>query len=89
MRSHTRKQENLAHIFEPYFTTKQFGDDVRGFGLGLTICEKIVDLHQGSILVRSEPGRGTHVTVELPAAPSAFSPALDADPPTRAPLPSA
>ena len=67
--------ENLARVFEPYFTTKQFGDDVRGFGLGLTICEKIVNLHQGTILVRSEAGRGTTVAVELPAAPSAFAPA--------------
>ncbi len=66
-------RENLGRIFEPYFTTKHFGDDVRGFGLGLTICEKIVDLHQGTIHVRSEVGRGTNVMVDLPAAPSAFS----------------
>ncbi len=66
--------ENLARIFEPYFTTKQFGDDVRGFGLGLTICEKIVSLHQGTILVRSEPGHGTSVIVELPETPADSSP---------------
>ena len=66
--------ENLGRIFEPYFTTKQFGDDVRGFGLGLTICEKIASLHQGTIHVRSEPGRGTTVTVELPSAPPYWTP---------------
>jgi signal transduction histidine kinase len=66
--------ENLAHIFEPYFTTKQFGDEIRGFGLGLTICERIVNLHQGTILVKSEVDRGTCVTVELPSAPSAYIP---------------
>ena len=61
--------ENLDRIFEPYFTTKQFGDDVRGFGLGLTICQKIVNLHAGKIRVRSEVGKGTTVTVDLPLAP--------------------
>jgi signal transduction histidine kinase len=66
--------ENLERIFDPYFTTKQFGDEVLGFGLGLTICEKIVDLHQGKIAVRSEVDRGTRAIVELPTAPSAFAP---------------
>jgi signal transduction histidine kinase len=54
-------------IFEPYFTTKEFGDDVRGFGLGLTIAQKIAQLHRGSITVESTPGRGTVFTIELPA----------------------
>ncbi|MBL9200190.1 MAG: HAMP domain-containing histidine kinase [Opitutaceae bacterium] len=63
--------ENLAHIFEPYFTTKQYGDEARGFGLGLTICEKIARLHHGAIRVRSELGRGTVATVELPEVPPA------------------
>lgn len=58
--------ENLPRIFEPYFTTKQFGEDVRGFGLGLTICQKITNLHGGTIAVQSEPGKGTRVTVVLP-----------------------
>lgn len=73
--------ENLARIFEPYFTTKQFGDEVRGFGLGLAIAEKIARLHHGSILVRSEPGRGTTVTVELPYKPPAPGPAAWHTPP--------
>lgn len=62
--------ENLPRIFDPYFTTKQFGDDVRGFGLGLTICQKIVHLHGGTISVVSRPEKGTTVTVELPAKPT-------------------
>ncbi len=56
----------LARIFEPYFTTKQFGDDIRGFGLGLTISKKIADLHNGTITVRSELGEGSTFIVELP-----------------------
>lgn len=60
--------EHLNRIFEPYFTTKEFGDEVRGFGLGLTICQKIVDLHGGTVAVASEVGHGTSVTVDLPLA---------------------
>ncbi len=59
--------ENIQQIFDPYFTTKKFGDEVRGFGLGLTICQKIVHLHSGVISVKSQPGRGTTLTIELPA----------------------
>ena len=46
--------ENRSRVFEPYFTTKQFGDEVRGFGLGLSICRKIVDLHHGTIAIESQ-----------------------------------
>jgi signal transduction histidine kinase len=58
--------ENTRRIFEPYFTTKQFGDEMRGFGLGLTISEKIVALHHGTITVQSRVGTGTTIAVELP-----------------------
>jgi signal transduction histidine kinase len=61
--------EELGRIFEPYYTTKAFGEEVRGFGLGLTICQKIVDLHSGTVTVQSELGRGTTVTVDLPSKP--------------------
>lgn len=56
-------------IFDPYFTTKDTGDDVRGLGLGLAICRKICDLHHGEIEVGSAPGRGAVFTVKLPVAP--------------------
>jgi two-component system NtrC family sensor kinase len=55
--------ENLERIFEPFFTTK-----ARGTGLGLAITKRIVEQHQGKIMVESEVGRGTAVTVRLPAA---------------------
>lgn len=58
--------QHLGRIFEPYFTTKEFGDDVRGFGLGLTISQKIVHLHHGTISVQSQLGCGTAVTIDLP-----------------------
>ncbi len=43
-----------SKIFDPYFTTKKTGT-----GLGLAIVHKIVEAHQGSIQVKSAPGRGT------------------------------
>lgn len=52
---------DLPRIFEPDFTTKS-----DGMGLGLAIVENIIIGHGGAIAVRSEPGRGTTFTVELP-----------------------
>jgi signal transduction histidine kinase len=62
--------EIQGRIFDPYFTTKQFGEEVRGFGLGLTISQKIVQLHNGNITVRSLPGAGTVISIDLPVAPA-------------------
>jgi signal transduction histidine kinase len=55
--------ENLAKVFEPYFSTKETGT-----GLGLAIVQKIVDLHNGTIDVESTEGEGTKFTVRLPNA---------------------
>ena len=57
-------------IFDPYFTTKQHGREIRGFGLGLTIVQKIAHLHRGSASVDSTPGLGATFTVDLPSNPS-------------------
>ena len=54
-------QEDIAHIEEPFFTTK-----VTGTGLGLPICRKIVEAHGGRISVDSVPGEGTCFTIALP-----------------------
>ncbi|MGZ5555180.1 MAG: sensor histidine kinase [Candidatus Aminicenantales bacterium] len=55
-------KETAARIFELYFSTKDAGT-----GLGLPITKKIIEEHGGEIRVESEPGRGTTVTIELPA----------------------
>ena len=53
--------KTCAHIFDAFFSTKPGGS-----GLGLPTTRKIVEAHGGSILVQSEPGRGTQFTIELP-----------------------
>lgn len=63
-------REVRDRIFDPYFTTKQHGREVRGFGLGLTIVQKIAHLHHGSVSVDSSPGIGATFTVDLPTAAS-------------------
>jgi len=61
------KRDHLKRIFTPYFTTKDRGDETRGFGLGLAICRQIVHLHGGNLNIASEEKKGTTVQVDLPS----------------------
>jgi len=53
--------EQLKKIFEPFHQTHS-----GGMGLGLSVCRKIVEQHQGTISIESKLGRGTTVSVVLP-----------------------
>ena len=53
--------EVLARLGEPFFTTKE-----RGSGLGLGISRRVIDEHEGELIVQSRAGQGTEVTVRLP-----------------------
>ncbi|HEX5607476.1 MAG TPA: HAMP domain-containing sensor histidine kinase, partial [Candidatus Binatia bacterium] len=53
----------LDKIFQPFYTAKKR----RGLGLGLPICERIVQNHGGAMHVQSQPGIGTIFEIRLPA----------------------
>jgi PAS domain S-box-containing protein len=59
--------ENLAKIFDPYFSTKEFSSQ-RGRGLGLAICHSIMLKHEGMITATSVVGKGTTFEIYIPAA---------------------
>lgn len=65
------REENLAKLFNPFFTTKPVG---KGTGLGLSICYGIIQEHGGTIRAHTIPGRGACFTIDLP---------IPAEPPPR------
>jgi two-component system, NtrC family, sensor kinase len=56
-------RDKLGHVFEPFYTTKPVG---KGTGLGLSLAWGIVQRHQGTLDLTSEPGKGTTFRVSLP-----------------------
>ncbi len=59
-------KEHLSQVFDPYFTTKDFGSQ-KGMGLGLAVCYSIIKKHGGHIEVESALNEGTTFKVYLPA----------------------
>jgi signal transduction histidine kinase len=60
-------KEEQWKVFDRFESRSQ-GSGHRGAGLGLSIVKSLVELHGGTVSLESEPGRGTRVTVRLPAA---------------------
>ena len=56
-------QEELVHIFDPFYTTKEPG---KGTGLGLSVCYRIIKELGGGIRAESSPGEGTTIVIDIP-----------------------
>ncbi len=56
-------EANLIHLFDPFFSTRGVG---QGTGLGLSVCYGIITEHNGQIYVKSQLGKGSVFTIELP-----------------------
>jgi signal transduction histidine kinase len=68
-------RKDLDRIFEPFYRAEQSRTRSKGgSGLGLSIAAEMVKLHKGHIAIRSSLGRGTTVTVKIPALASAQIP---------------
>ena len=59
-------EQFLDKIFKPFQRLHGKSSPIKGTGMGLAICRKIVDLHGGSITAKSEPGKGSTFIVRLP-----------------------
>lgn len=67
-------RDHISQIFDPFFTTKGVGE---GVGLGLSLCQGIIESHGGTIWVESTEGKGAAFIVDLPI--SAETPASVCD----------
>ena len=63
-------ESDLAHVFDRFYRGKVSEPEkqVVGYGLGLSIAQRIAELHRGSMSIDSELGKGTTITIKLPLA---------------------
>jgi two-component system, OmpR family, sensor histidine kinase CiaH len=63
-------QEDLLHIFDRFYRadSARTKSDTSGYGIGLSIAQKIIEQHHGALTVSSAPTKGATFTIELPLA---------------------
>jgi two-component system sensor histidine kinase CpxA len=60
--------EDIKNVFEPFYRAdRSRSRRTGGFGLGLSICKKIIDAHKGELLLKSKLGLGTEAIIKLKA----------------------
>ncbi|WP_010135253.1 hybrid sensor histidine kinase/response regulator transcription factor [Ochrovirga pacifica] len=65
--------DRMKNIFERYYTKKDKNENnPKGIGIGLAFTKNLVELHQGTIEVKSEPNQGTEFTIQLPIEKEAY-----------------
>ncbi|MFD2170478.1 ATP-binding protein [Tumebacillus lipolyticus] len=73
-------EETQARAFLPYEQGSYGVSDGRGVGLGLSICKQLVELHGGTLTVRSELGKGSVFSFDLPFAPPSSLASMQSSP---------
>lgn len=60
----------IRQVFDPFYRGKRaIEEQIHGTGLGLNLVKRIMEAHEGSVDVESEPGKGTEFVLRIPAAP--------------------
>jgi len=63
-------ESELPKIFEPFYRVdRSRSRETGGYGLGLSLCKRILEAHGGSIAIASREGEGTEVTLAFPRTP--------------------
>lgn len=71
-------EEHLSQISEPFYRADSARQrNTGGFGLGLYLCRLIAQAHGGELIIESQLGEGTHITVKLPPHPPQEEPDED------------
>ena len=61
--------EDLGRVFEPFYRGRHAVDQqIQGYGLGLSLVQRIAEAHGGRVSVSSETGQGATFTLQLPVA---------------------
>ena len=58
--------QELEKIFQPFIRGSNILPEVKGYGIGLSLCERIIHLHRGSVTVESVPLKGSTFRINLP-----------------------
>ncbi|MCW5911936.1 MAG: HAMP domain-containing histidine kinase [Cyclobacteriaceae bacterium] len=61
------EKKDLENVFQPFFRTDATSK-VKGYGVGLSLSQRIISIHKGKISIESAPGQGTRISVMLPPA---------------------
>jgi signal transduction histidine kinase len=71
VRTRPGPEADLPHLFDPFFRVdRSRSRKTGGYGLGLSICKRIVEAHGGEIRAVNNPGRGASFILRFPVPPA-------------------
>ena len=59
------KKEEIPKLTEPFYRADK-ENDIKGFGIGLTIVKKVIEAHNGKLIIESKHGKGSTFKLQLP-----------------------